>query len=305
MPCYTIWVIFFRVKGIVRIGGALGVGIVIILVALNVSNANSTSMSGSAIVAAAPERNYIESTDSDGDGVKDWEESLGTRFVEIATNKSSSTQSGTQIPYTPPTTLTGKFSEAFFEDYIDGKVKGEDFSNPEAFIGGAVSAIEKNTQSKRHSRIELTIIPSSFETIYTYGNQLSEILKKHSKNNENEALILQRALEANDPSMLDALAPIHDVYAGTIIDVLSMPVPDTLVDEHLAFLNVCEAFVTDIQAMQSAFEDPLFALARMKQYETDAKGLAESFKKFAQAFTAEGVTYSNTEPASFFYLFDI
>jgi hypothetical protein len=293
------------VKGIVRIGGALAVGIIIVLGALHVSDARSADMPGSAIVAAAPERNYIESTDSDGDGIKDWEESLGTRFVEIATSKSSTTQGQPTDTYTSPTTLTGRFSEAFMTDYLDGKVRGADFSNPDAFIDDAVTAIEKNTQSKRHSRLELTIIPSSFESVYTYGNQLSEILKKHSAKNENEALILQRALDAHDPSLLDALAPIKDVYAGTISDILRMPVPDTLVDEHLAFLNVCEAFVTDIEAMQSAFEDPLFTLARMKQYESDAKSLVESFKNFAKAFTAEGITYTNTEPGAFFYLFDI
>ena len=292
-------------KGIIRIGGSLAVGIIIILVALNVPDVTSADMSGSVVTATAPERNYIESLDSDGDGIKDWEESLGSRFIEIAKSKSSSTQSDTQTPYTPPTTLTGKFSQAFFEDYLDGKIKGEDFSNPDAFIGDAVAAIEKNTQSKRHSRLELTIIPSSFESVYTYGNELSLFLKKHAIQNENEAVILQRALQANDPSILDALIPIHTVYTGIIIDLLGMPVPDTFVDEHIAFLNVCEALATDIEAMQSAFTDPLYALARVKNYEGDAKILVESFGNFAKAFTAESVTYANTEPGAFFYLFEV
>ncbi|QQR64713.1 hypothetical protein IPH92_04090 [Candidatus Kaiserbacteria bacterium] len=292
-------------KGIIRIGGALAVGIVIILTALNVPDQTNAEMSGSVVVATAPERNYIESVDSDGDGIKDWEESLGNRFIEIAKSKSSSTVSGTQAPYTPPTTLTGKFSEAFFQDYLDGKIKGEDFSNPEAFIGNAVTAIEKNSQSKRHSRLELTIIPSSFESVYTYGNELSLLLKKHSIKNENEAVILKRALETNNPSVLAELVPIQAVYTGMIVDALSLPVPETLVDEHIAFLNACEALATDIEAMQVAFSDPLYALARVKEYQNDAKNLAKSFGNFAKAFTAEGVTYANTEPAAFFYLFDV
>ncbi len=291
-------------KGIVRIGGALAVGIVIILGALNVSNATSSDMSGSAIVAAAPERNYIESTDSDGDGVKDWEESLGTRFVEIATSKSSSTPSGTSAPYTPPTTLTGKFSEAFFKDYLDGKVKGEDFSNPEAFIGNAVTAIEKNTQSPKHSRLELTIVPTTFEIANAYGNELATIMHANKSHVGNEIDILQKALDTHDSAPLAQLTPVMNMYIETIIDAQKMTVPEAFVDTHIAFLNACEALVTDIHAMQIAFDDPLYAIARVQKYNEDKKALYLSLKNVSLAFKAEGVTYTNDELGAFFYLFE-
>ncbi len=291
-------------KGIVRIGGALAVGTIIILVALNVSRATGSDMSGSVVVAAAPERNYIESTDSDGDGVKDWEESLGSRFVEIATNESSSTLSGTRAPYTAPTTLTGKFSEAFFEDYLDGKVKGEDFSNPEAFIGNAVTAIEKNTQSLKHSRLELTIVPSTFETANAYGNELATIMQNNKSDVGDEIDIMQKALDAHDPALLGQLTPIMSMYTNTIADAQKMNVPEAFVNAHIAFLDACEALSADIHAMQIAFDDPLYAIARVQKYNEDKKSLYLSLKNISLTFTAEGVTYMNDEPGAFFYLFE-
>lgn len=291
-------------KGIVRIGGALGVGIVIILVALNVSNATGSDMSGSVVVAAAPERNYIESADSDGDGIKDWEESLGVRFTEIADGGSSSTMSGTQASYTPPATLTGKFSEAFFKDYLEGKVKGVDFSRPESFINDAVTAIEKNTQSPKHSRLELTIMPTSFEIANAYGNELATIMHNNKSNVGNEIDILQKALDTRDSTLLAQLTPVMSMYTKTITDAQKMDVPDALVDTHIAFLNACEALATDIHAMQIAFDDPLYAIARVQKYNEDKRALYLSLKNISLALKAEGVTYMNDEPAAFFYLFE-
>ncbi len=291
-------------KGIVRIGGALGVGVIIILGALNVSNAKNTDVSDLVVVTAAPERNYIESTDSDGDGIKDWEENLGARFTEIVSSASSSVHTQTDDTYTPPTTLTGKFSEAFFKDYLDGKIKGEDFSDPTKFIGNAISAIEKNTQSSRHSRLELTIVPTTFDAVNTYGNELPTIMQKHTSYVENEVDVLQAALDIHDPAPLAQLTPVLAMYTKTIEEVLPMNVPEVLVEEHLAFLNACEALATDIRAFQVAFDDPLYALARLEKFNDDKKAFFYSLRDLSAAIKAEGVTYMNDEPGAFFYLFE-
>ncbi len=291
-------------KGIVRIGGALAVGIVIILGALNVSSAKSNTLSGSVIVAAAPERGYIESKDSDGDGVKDWEEDLGVHFTEVTPNESSSSLSGTKTTYTPPTTLTGKFSEAFFKDYLNGKVKGEDFTHPENFINNAVVAVEKNTQSAKHSRLELTIIPSSFEVVDTYGNELSTLMSANASHVGDEIEILKSALDKHDPTLLKPLEPLMNMYTNTIAGALLMHVPDSVVDEHIAFLNACESLATDIYAMKISFDDPLYAIARVQKYNEDKKALYLSLKNISLAIKTTGVTYLSDEPGTFFYLFE-
>ncbi|MCR4285687.1 MAG: hypothetical protein NUW00_02200 [Candidatus Kaiserbacteria bacterium] len=292
-------------KGKVRIGGALGVGVVIILGALVANSVGNETPVGAVVVSKAPERQYIASQDSDGDGVKDWEENLqGKVFETIPTPTSTSFTSGDE-PYEPPTTLTGKFSEAFFQDYLQGKINGEDFSDPTAFIGNAVTAIEKNTESKKHSRNELNTVSDSPEAFHIYGNEFAKIMNSSVVSVENEAIILQQALTANDPTILEKLTPIHEAYVSYISQALVMEVPESFALLHVSALNTFESILTDVEAMRLAFTDPLYALARTKGYEDDAKALYESLQKINEKLSENNVSYTNDEPGVFFYLFDI
>ena len=292
-------------KGIVRIGGALGVGVVIILGALVANSVGNETPAGAVVVSKAPERQYIASQDSDGDGVKDWEENLQGKVFETIETPTSTSFANVVEPYEPPTTFTGKFSEAFFQDYLQGKIDGEDFSDPSAFVGNAVTAIEQNTQSRKHSRNEFKIVSDSPEAIRAYGNTFAEIMNSSVVSVENEAVILQKALTANDPVLLEKLTPIRDAYTSYISQALVMEVPESFALLHVTALNAFESILTDVEAMQLAFTDPLYALARTKGYEADATALYDSLQKINQKLSENGVTYTNDEPGSFFYLFDI
>ncbi len=292
-------------KGTFRIGGALVFGILMVLGALYVQKGNATTEAGSlAVVTDAPERSAIKTVDTDKDGIPDWEESLGERVfktIETPVATSSTEEDG---EYVPPTTFTGKFSEAFFEDYLNGKVRGEDFSDPSVFVGTAIQAIEQNTKSRQYSRLEFVLIPDSKEALRTYGNRIAEIIKTHSINNKNEVIILQEALATNDPKKLEDLKPIHNVYTNIIADTLAMEVPESLGVQHAGLLNAYEAIRTDVEGMQIAFTDPLYALARVKTYENDALQLYQAFQNIATTLSQNSVTYATEESGAFFYLFD-
>ncbi len=291
--------------GSLRIGGALLLGILIILVAfLMQKDSYAESVGTGSIVQVAPERSAIETQDTDGDGTPDWEEDLEEIFVDSAVLASSSLLAKAGEPYESPTTFTGKFSEAFFKDYLEGKINGQDYTDPTAFVGNAVQAIEKNTQSKRYTRLDIQIVPTTDADLHIYGNRVAEINQIHSIGNENEALILQRALEAKDPKKLEALEPIRVVYESMIADLLLMQVPDVLAEKHIALLNAYEAILTDVKAMQSAFVDPLYALARVKTYKDDAMALFVAFQDINILFSEKGVVFLSDEPGTFFYLFD-
>ncbi len=282
-------------------------GILIILGALYVEGNTPTEATGTVVVAQAPERTYIESMDSNGNGIRDWEENLGANAYDTISTPSSTVKSGPDEEYTPPTTLTGKFSEAFFKDYMEGKMRGQDFSDPSAFVGTAVDAIKANTQSKRHSRLELTIIPSTPESIHEYGNRVAFVILSHINDNsdQQEAVILKNALEKNDQKILDTLKPFHEFYSNTIQELLNIEVPDSLALEHINLLNAFETVLTNNEAMQVAFSDPLFALARIQTYEKDVANLFNTLTQTAQTLSNRGVVYGSNEAGKFFYLFDI
>ncbi len=293
-------------KGTFRIGGALLLGTLIILGAFWVRGRGGASEPGSIIVAPAPERTAIVTRDSDGDGVEDWEENLVGRAFETISISTSTALFGEEDtgPYEKPTTLTGRFSEAFLQDYLEGKMRGADFSDPTALVGSAVSAIESSAKARRYTRLDVIQVPSSPESVRMYGNDVAGSVQRHSVKNENEALILQRALEANEPELLKELAPIRTVYEKVLSDLLVVPVPTPLVEEHLQLLTATEAIRTDIEAMEVAFTDPLYALARIRGYQNDAQALYDALQTIAKTLSQYGVNYENDEPGAAFYLFE-
>lgn len=265
----------------------------------NATNANS----GSVVVSKSPSQLDIETRDSDGDGTPDWEELLKDKAFKsvTATSSASFTPSDT---YVPPTTLTGKFSEAFLQDYLEGKMHGEDFSDPTQFIDGAIRTIDANTASKKHTRAELNIIPADETSIREYGNEIVTIMNRHSKKSESELAILGRAIETNNPDVLNDLAPIQIGYENITADTLHIEVPSELALQHVNLLNAYEAVTFDIQAMQLAFSDPLYALARIRLYPEDVNNLVLVLKEIAGTLDAQGIVYTKDEPGAFFYIFD-
>ncbi len=287
--------------GYLRIGGALTLGVLIVLGAFVMANKGSGArILGDAELQVADSRSYIEPTDSDRDGTPDWEEKFSTNVFESITAPTSTVSETT--PYEPPTTFTGKFSEAFFSDYLGGKIDGADLSDPSQFVNQAVVAIEENTKSKLFSGVDIQIVQDSEESIHEYGNTIGEILTRYPTTNEHELIILRRATEKDDPEILLALDPIHTIYENYVSDTINVPVPRTLAEEHLALLNAYEAVRTDINAMQQMFTDPLYSLARVKRYQDDAAGLYRALQEILFALEDNGAIYSKDEPGAVMYL---
>ena len=289
-------------KGTFGIGGAIVLGGLIILGAFIVNSRTDHSASaeiGTVVVSKAPTRTSITVTDTDADGIADWEETLRVPITTgtVATSSNAET-------YTPPTTLTGKFSEAFLQDYLEGKMRGEDFSDPDAFIEQAVKAVEASTQSKKHTRAELTFIEMTDETLRAYGNELVTIMNRHYTPSRNELEILSQAMESEDTTVLAELTTIEENYGKILADTAAMAVPSGLALHHVELLNAYEAILLDVRAMGMIFDDPLYAIARMNAYSEDVSFMVEGLKKIAAVFDARNIVFSQTEPGSFFYIFD-
>jgi hypothetical protein len=287
-----------------RIGGALTLGVIIVLSAFFVVHrkSNSTAQLGGTL-EVSPTRSYIEPTDANGDGVPDWEEGFNERIFETIETPTSTvvTDSG----YEAPTTFTGKFAEAFFKDYLDSKVQGADLSDPTELVNNAVGAIEANTKPKTYSPIDIDIIADSPESLRAYGNAISAVIQRYSLNNTNEAVILDRALKENNPQLLTELESVKTAYGNFISNTLLIPAPESLAEDHLRLLNAYEAIYTDIGAMQVAFTDPLFSLARIREYQGDATRLGEALFTIGKELRAQGIIYAKDEPGAFFYIFKL
>lgn len=280
-------------------------GVAIILGAFYVRGDGERVVNGSVVVAPAPERVAITTKDSNGNGIEDWEENLQERFFETISIPTSTADSAGAGPYEPPTTLTGKFSEAFLEDYLEGKMQGADFSDPTALVGSAVKAIEKSSRSRVYTSSEIPgVVPASGATQFEYGNDLAQTLDRNAVASQSAMVLLQEALASNDATVLEEIQNNERAYAGIVKDLLNMSVPENFIAKHLMLLNAFSALRTDTEAMRQAFTDPLLALARIRQYETDMRSMGLAFRAIATALRTEGIIYTETDPGSYLEIFE-
>ena len=236
-------------------------------------------------------RNYISTGDTNDNGLPDWQEAL--RTTEPLQLDALATSS-----YEVPETITGQFALDFFQDFVQNKKFGEFGDTPDELIAQANSDLVREAQSDiLFTRSDIVIIPdTTAELARKYANTVADITIKHGipRETPNEVLILERAVQQSNPEALKDLGVIVASYEGMIADMKVTPVPEGLVAEHLDLLNVYQMILTDVTAMQLAFEDPLYALLRLQRYQDDATKL---FYAFTGVFEAAALAGAKFEPS--------
>ena len=232
---------------------------------------------------STPLRGYLATKDKNGDGVPDWQEALRTTEPLELNQLSTST-------YEVPDTLTDQFAIQLFEDMIQSKSFGEFGATPEEIIARAGSDLTQQAEDTLFTRDDILIRDdNSPEALRTYANTVAAVTLANGipADTKNEALIVERALQLDDPTVLEELTVIIDSYAGMRTSMLETPVPSTLVKEHLDLINAYHAIHVDVTAMSMTFSDPLYALLRVQRYQEDATGLYYAFTNvFKEAYDA-------------------
>lgn len=271
-----------------RISGALLAGAALIAGALMIrsySETNTVSTQEAVTVAAAPERSAIKVNDKNGDGIPDWQEAL---LVTSALNIASTTTN-----FTEPDTLTEKFALDFFQDMVRAENYGAFGDTPEELVRNASNQLAAQVKDVLFDATDiLTSSDNSPESLSAYGEAIARITTLYpDTTKENEAIILERALRNQNPAELVVLDVKIEVYENILRDTKALAVPTDLQKEHLDLLNSYQAVMIDIQAMRSAFTDPMLTLLRMKRYQEDTAGMTTSFKNLYSKLTAAGASW--------------
>ncbi|MDZ4284389.1 MAG: hypothetical protein U1A28_01015, partial [Patescibacteria group bacterium] len=247
------------VERIFRVGGAMVVGAGLIGVAFLVERdtvSDSLAEVPAAIVARGDVRIMQPALDTDKDHIPDWEEALrGTDPHTRTTLATATPQTASEDPYTPPTTVTGRFAEQFLETIVRSSA-GKDMTDDEQakLINQSIGALAGETRDALYTRADIRIVAQSdLAALRAYGNELSDILVKNSTTNENELVILERAVTQNDPDALKALGPIAQAYQGMVKGLLVLATPSDLAKRHVDLINALSMVHTDIVAMQEVF----------------------------------------------------
>lgn len=232
--------------------------------------------------------------DTDGDGLRDWEEELhGTNaLVPDPQNIVSETTRTNELPEIPQT-VTDRLTHSAFGSYLSNR-NGEALSAEDQtrLATEAARVAQQQLTDILYSVGDLTILTvNDPETLSEYGTTILRIITAQTTPQDNELFILQRALQADNPELLKPLDPLQAGYDTLIKNLSAQAVPPALVNEHLALLNASVAIHNDIVAMRNVFEDGVPALVRVQRYLDDVELLKASIESLVAEVIEQGGTF--------------
>ncbi len=289
-----------------RVFGSFLVGIALIGGAYVVSNFGRPSAPAStatvAISGGSLERTYIPVTDVDSNGIEDWKEEFVLReSIILPTIPEDST------PYTAPTTVTGQISEQFFESVLRTRMSGGIGPTEEDVVSKTAQAVARLAVSDGlYNTHHIIVVPTSNQTIRHYANAMGTSIANNDISGpdyENEITIMQRAMQNEDPDEIKSLIPHTSMYKALRDEALAIPVPESLMKEHLDLINTYHALYKNLSDLQLAFDDPMVALMRVKRYQDDATGLGNALANMFTALVPHASLFTANDPAVAFVSF--
>ena len=239
--------------------------------------------------------------DSDNDGLKDWEEALWQTDKNKADTDSDGMQDGEEVrtghdPLNPAKNdLLIKAENSSSTSSKNNLIKGpteqlavdlfskylnlhSNNSNPldqatkdnliqSVTSSGIINSI--NLPFTTHTKKDLKVISGQISQadIDTYVAAVKNIIHKNYPGvGDGELLILQKAVDNNDTATLKKLDPIINSYLLSSKNLLSLSVPNTLVQEHLDLVNSFTHMGESISYMKQGFDEPLLVLVDMERY---------------------------------------
>ena len=252
------------------------------------------------VTAEAPARGAIDVTDDNLDGIPDWREP----FEQI--ENPLGLDDARAASYTPPDTLTEQVGIDVFQRALQLKTEGALNTDGPNLISSAVTDVAQSAEDRIYAERDITITPGgelSESAERAYFNTVGEIISNGPTVTRNEAIVLEEALTANDPARIDELAANEEFYKSIRDELLRLPAPAPYVKEHLDLINVANALYNDIAGMRLVFEDPLYALLRVKRYQDDASGLYYALQNYYFAMDDSPVSFTENDAAIVFTVF--
>lgn len=288
-----------RIKGAILIGIALVVAALVFARQQSVPDAplNDYALEAPRIVNEPGLREYIPPTDTDGDGIPDWQELLD-QTEPLAVASATTT-------FEAPDTLTEQFALDFFQSYMRNQSFGDFGQTPDDLIAEASDELVAQAQDELRTLEDITTIDSTPTTLRDHANAVARAIDDATlpPGTRNELTILEDAVAQNNADVLTELEPIVRGYSGIITEMELTRVPNVMVKEHLDLLNTFVALRNDIAAFRFMFDDPMLALLRLRRYEDDVRGMATAYGNFFEAAREQGADLRPSDPVYTVYEF--
>jgi hypothetical protein len=273
-------------------------------------------------------RESINETDTDGDGLKDWEELLwGSDSTLIdtdgdGTNDKEEIDSGRNPTIAGPDDLlsdtfvakgsskdlinspdesltqTGEFARTILSRYLTLKQGGVELDSESIndFVGTLLNDIGP-IKNEQFTQIDLSLIgePSESE-IRLYGNTTGTLLTIVFQNMIDISNKLQKPVSDFTNEDIFLLNGIVSDANISVSKLAKTPTPSVIADVHLALANNLSSILTSISQIAGTQTDPVAAISALTNYQESIAQTGAILEILANYFNGNAISFSPSEP---------
>jgi hypothetical protein len=257
------------------------------------------------------QQNELDNTDTDGDGLLDWQEALWGTDPNNPDTDGDGTRDGQEVAEGrdplksgPEDKMTRKLA---IEEHVEGLATVNDPNNLTGQLTLGLMNQFTSTEGYLDENLESQILQNtlnnlSFESIkprFTIRDVriLPDNSKESIKNFGNNLIQTQETINqklTNQTSKKDSVL----IFEAMITNLTKVQVPNDLSTQYLNLLNNYHALHQLLKIMVENTEDPLKTLVALTSYDQVNARNGVIYRDFANYFKRSGIIWNNNEPGS-------
>jgi hypothetical protein len=198
--------------------------------------------------------------------------------------------------------LTNSIGQTILINLSNAKSQGlgDDIPTQDQIVTAATQQIQSQQASaSSYTATNLTIVPTSNNTLHAYGNSVMQTLSEYPGASEQATfLAIDEIVEGGDKTQAATLTKIGAAYKAAALALLAVPVPETFVPLHLEIINTLIQISATYEDMQTIGDDSIRGLVGFKTYESLMGENAQVFTNIAQELSKDGILFTKDEPGS-------
>jgi len=258
----------------------------------------------------------IYQKDTDGEGLKDWEENLWKTDINNPDTDGDGTNDNDEIIQNRDPLKKGPndFIQKNNSNQDENKNLTEtDITSRELLLGYLSLKQSGNLTSENEKNLINTIIDKRFnnqkQTTYIvsdikitknedkkilqkFSDDLINILKENS-NFESDIIILKKALDNKNEKELLKIDNSIKIYNKIKNSLLKITVPEKISQNYLIILNCLENIIQNSEKIKNTFNDPINSLVGVGEYTKNEKEITDNFLKIGKYLKEKGVIIKN------------
>ncbi len=246
--------------------------------------------------------------DTDGDGLKNWEEALLGTNPNIKDNPNQNIEGSTSPQFTPiakddplndVNNLTAQFSKNAYTmaSYLNSNGVSDNQTIDEVSKGLISGEITKLLIKKYTVDDLKNVDKNDTTTLKNYGNQLANYVDTSFKIilNIDEEKILNTYTQSKDAKDLSKLKTKIDSLETLQSNLKNMIVPKVAAQNHLNILNSTASYIAILKNINTVNTDPIRAVVGYKALPQILLNFFNNFIDLNKFFKENKVTFSNNE----------